>query len=165
MPRRVPWTWGNLPARAQSGQVVSYLNYFLSDLESYLRSIHEDVSFGPLAGAYFPVPLGSSADGGLGTGAVDQFPFGWEMRPIALTAICYGGNLTFDVHSEASSILSGGAISLVDATAQTKNSRGDFAVEKVTGDLTLEIDSIDASTPIHLRVAVTCKNASKVEPA
>lgn len=164
MPQRPPWTWGMTP---QGDNLGSYLDERMADLEAYLRQLHTEVTFGPVAGAYFPVHLGRSSASGtaLPTGAVDGSFFDFELRPIHLSLVCFGGNLTVDLLSESSSILSAGAVSLVGGTQQTFNERGDFAVEKLTNDITMSISSIDSGTPIHVRAVVLGKNVSKVEPA
>lgn len=140
----------------------------LRELERYLGSLHQDVYFGPLSGAYFPVVLGRSTDTGtpLPATPVDLFSFGWEMRPVALSIVCFFGDLTADILSEGVSILSAGPIALSGGVPVVLNSRGDFLVEKVTGDLTLDIVSIDGGTvPEHIRATIMNKNVSKVEPA
>lgn len=171
MPLRIPWSWETLPAHPTPEEISDRLNQSLGDLDQYLRLLHQEVSFGPIAGAYLPVDLGRTNPAGtaLPTGVVDQFPFGFELRPISITFICYGGDLTVKPLSQSSAILTSGGgsgvVSLSDSIPLTLNSRGDFSVEKVTGDLSIEIISIDGGTPIHLRVTILCKNASKVEPA
>lgn len=172
MPQRPPWTWGRAAiGRRREEDLLSfsaYLNERMADLQSYLEVLHREVSFGPVAGSYFPVVLGRSTNTGTALPAtlVDLFSFGWEMRPVSVSAVCFFGNLTMDVLSGGSSILTAGPISLLDGVAQVLNSRGDFLVEKVTGDLSLDIVSIDGATvPEHVRVTVMNKNLSKVEPA
>lgn len=169
MPQRPPWAWGKAGITLGSPEELrvfaSYLNERLSDLQSYLEQLHREVTFGTVAGAYFPVDLGRS-ESPLPTGAIDLFPLGpVEARPIALGAVCFGGDCTIDLHSEGSSILSAGSLSLSAGVSQYLNVRGDFAVEKVKVDVTLENDSNDAGTPAHVRTVLWCKNLSKVEPA
>lgn len=166
MSRRIPWSYGFLPMGAHLTEVVRHMNQALTDLDQYLRSLHDDISFGPVRGAYFVVPLTRSSDtGALATGAVDLFTFSFEFRPIHVDLICFGGNLTADIESEGSSILSAGSVSLVSGVGQSFNARGDFATDRVTSDLTLHNDSNDSGTPLHIRATVVGKNVSKVEPA
>lgn len=165
MPERLAWrSPGYLPEDPKD--LSRILTHYLADLERYIYELHREVSFGPLAGAYFPVDLQRSSTGAsLPTGTVDGSFFDFEMRPVHVSLVCFGGDLTADVVSQSSSILSAGAVSLAAGVQQTFNQRGDFAVDKVTNDLSLSIVSIDSGTPTHVRVIVTNKNVSKVEPA
>lgn len=165
MPGRIPWTWGGIGSIDSIDQVIRSLDDRMGYLESYLREIHKENSFGPIPGAYFPVALGRS-ESPLPTGAIDLFPLGpVEARPIALGVICFGGDCTIDVESEGASILSAGSVSLSDGVSQYLNDRGDFSVEKIKVDATLYNDSNDSGTPAHARAVLWCKGVSKVEPA
>lgn len=165
MPQLAPWSSpGSLPE--ESYGLRSAVVYYFKKLESYLREIHRENSFGPVPGAYFPIALGRSESPLPTGGAIDSFPLGpVEVRPIALGAFCFGGDCTIDMNSEGSSILTAGSLSLSAGVNTFLNDRADFAVEKVKVDVTLDNDSNDAGTPAHVRTVLWCKNVSKVEPA
>lgn len=165
MPSRAPWVWGGISG---DHPLYLYLNERMADLEAYLRELHREVTFGPVSGSYLEVDLGRSTNTGtaLPVAIVDLAPLVGEARPIAVTLVCFFGDLTVDVLSEGSSILTAGPVSLTDATPIILNARGDFLVEKIKGDISLEVVSIDGATvPEHVRSRVYLKNVSKVEPA
>lgn len=164
MPIRIPWTWGGSVFH-RPADLAYQLDDRLSDLESYLHEIHRENSFGPIPGAYFPVDLGRSESPLPTGGAIDLFPLGpVEARPIGLGAVCFGGDVTIDVTSGGSSILSAGSLSLSAGTSKYLNDRSDFSVEKVKVNVVLDNNSNDSGTPAHVRAVLWCKNVSKVEP-
>lgn len=172
MPQRPAWTWGrsgsSLDTQEERRIFGAYLNDRMADLESYLRELHREVTYGPIPGAYVEIGLGRSMNTGtaLPTGTADLSPLTGEARPIAVTLICFFGDLTADLLSNGSSILSAGPVVLTAATPVTLNARGDFNTEKVDTDLALSIVSIDGgTTPEHVRVRVWLKNVAKIEPA
>ena len=167
MPGRSPWIWGGISATGNLQDVIDQLDERMADLEDWVQASHRETTFGPVPGSYFTISLGREDATGtvIPTGDADIFRFSFELRPIHLSAVVFGGDLTMDLSSEGSSILSAGSLSLSDGTAQELRARGDFAVEKITGDVTLAIDSVDASVPEKLSIFLTCKSASKIEPA
>lgn len=166
MPSRIPWVWGGLAPAGNEARLLAQLNERMTDLESYLQTVHRELEFGPVRGAALSIQLGKSTDTGtsLPTGVVDQYVFAFESRPVQISLVCYDGNVTVDVTSQGSSLLSAGAVSLVAATPQSFADSPDFALATVTSDLTLDIQSIDAGTPTHVRVTILALDVTQIEP-
>lgn len=148
-------------------RAIRQLQESLSGLEHLVNQMRRSVEFGPVHGGYFPVELTYSNASGITAAVVDLTPISFEARPIAayVTVFGSGATVTVQLNNSATPILASN-LSVSDGSPVTLNSRGDFAVDKVDApDLNLEVVSVDAGTPIHLRAMVVLKNVQKVEPA
>lgn len=172
MPSRPPWAWSPIsPGESDASRLTaSIVNERLSDLEAYLRRVHEEVTFGPVPGAYLSFHLSDRASVTLSTGGIsDAMGLAFEMRPIFVSAFCLGGDVTVRLRESTAgaptSVMSAD-IALVGGTVQTFDERGDFALEKITGaQIELFNVSVDSGSPYYVRVDLIAKNLSKIEPA
>lgn len=162
-----PWGFNPIPAGLTADEIALHLNRELSVLEQRFREVRSSVEYGPVPGSYFPVSLGYSDSGGITAGSLDLVGISFEARPIAayLTVFGTGAQVTVQVKNSSTNLFASNQ-SVSTGSPVTLNERGDFAVDKVySPDLNLELISVDAGTPIHVRATVILKNLQKVEPA
>lgn len=157
------WDWRSLRRDVTSAELVAHLNERMRALETTLGRWADDLEFGPVPGAYFPIILADTDTAGLATGVRDLAPISFDAIPKAVYAFVQGGDLTIDINNGSTSILTTPLV-LTGTSGTTLNAASDFAVRSITPpNLNLEIDSIDDGTPLRVRVWVMLQGVTNVE--
>lgn len=157
------WLWRFLSRTSTFEELIDRLNERLRALDQVLDRYANDLEHGPVPGAYYPVQLSYTESGGLTTGVKDLVPTSFDavVKAVYLFTPAGAGTITVDINNGSNTMLAApqsvnGSVTLNDPT--------DFATGIITPpDINLEIDSIDAGTPVHVRAVVILQNVTNVE--
>lgn len=137
----------------------------LDRLESALDPLFDAFEWGPVPGAYFPIKFRGHEAAGLSAPVnYDQFSIGWPGIPIYIGGGCDVGQVTFQIFTGASNLLTT-PLTVSAGVGGQYNRRQDFLSDLFpNAPLTLRVTFVNGG-PSWVSVLLVCKNIGKIEPA
>lgn len=143
------------------------------ELRDSLRSVQDQLEYGPIHGQYYPIAWNIGSIGTNLTGVPTPYgriAFSGAMKPVSLIAVTNTGTLTLDINYwDGSSFVTllTSPLSVTTSGGQYKDF-GDFSISELgsvetIGLLQPVVDSIDAGAPELLNIILTFKGLSKAD--
>ncbi len=150
------------PGIPKEGQEVDDLRRQIVELRDTIRQIQDQLEYGPIHGANYPVYLKfGNVTHYLPTGGQGRQPLFGSAQLVALWAVANEGDLTIDVNHDGTSLLAAGAINVTSARTQLKDpddfTKQEFGEPETGTYFSIDIDAITTNARI-LSVVLILKN-------